>query len=110
MSQFWSAWSATSGMYSNNCICFLDEFCLEIHMHHQHSAFTVSSGLRAQLCGPEELTIIFTNTNGLAKRHLPVLVEGGFISLNANLMEEPTQTFPLYMYKGKRFLCPPDEE
>lgn len=79
-------------------------------MHHQHSAVTVSSSLSAQICGPEKLTIIFTDTNGLAKRHFPVLVVGGFISTNENLMEEPTQTFPLYMSKGKRFLCPPDEE
>lgn len=81
-SPFWSAWSTTLCMYSNNWVSFLDEFCLEIHMHHQHFAVTVSSGLSAQVCGPEDLTIIFTSTNALAKRHFTVSVEEGFISLN----------------------------
>lgn len=41
MPQSLSAWSATFCMSSNNWYGFLDEFCLEIHRHHQHAAVTV---------------------------------------------------------------------
>lgn len=48
MSPIWSAWSTTICMYSNNWVSFLEEFCLEIHVHHQHSQllFLAASVLR----------------------------------------------------------------
>lgn len=41
----------------------------------------------------EELTILFTSTNGLAQSHFPAFEAGGSTSLNENLTEW-AQTFP----------------
>lgn len=75
-------------------MCFLDEICLRIHTLHQQSAVV------AVLKYEEELTILFTSTNGLPQSPFPALVAGGSISFNENLME-CSQTFPLYLYRGR---------
>lgn len=60
-------------------------------MLHQHSA--VAAVLRCE----EELTILFTSTNGLAQSPFAA---GSSISISENLME-CSQTLPLYPYRGR---------